>query len=473
MGWDIVQSNLFIFNSKYWKIFKVILFCVVFIFVLTKTDRLFRTNEPTIDYGLNGIEGKSIDAIFVGSSHMGSGINTISFDNEFSINSYSFNSPGMPMIVAEKLINQILKRQEPKIIILEAYSILFEPEKKFPKGYTARILDNMPMFSKEKFSLLREVYSKEERKFKFLNLTSYHDKWKNKEYLISIEPKNPGKYKGFIQYNRDNMMFTGETINYDKYLEFLVSPKKTNPNISEKNYFSLERTAKKLKEKNIKFVVIANGIIPEKERRQNGYLLQDIYSIDSDNRVQEILEKYDAQIITLNKKEMKQEKMDFRNNNHYGLSGTDKVTDVVIDFINKKYLGIFLGINKKCENSTPEYYFYNKESKTDNARFWSFEKNIPLDKELNIIAVKIFKNNNKKYDLFFKIDNVEQAYRLTEEEGKIFLKLFDKEIVFEKKMIPDKTYKSLIYWKYYIRKIKDEYYIYLPNQDFDETKFSN
>ncbi len=147
---NMMHLNLFIFNFKeetVHKILKVIFFIGIFSCIFFGvTENLFKRRTPIVDYVYNKAPKNSIDLLFVGSSHSYLGFNTKIFDNSFNINSYNFATGAQSIEGSYYAIMEILKKQSPKIIVLEAFSLYLESEKDKKSNAGVRSFDVIMKF---------------------------------------------------------------------------------------------------------------------------------------------------------------------------------------------------------------------------------------------------------------------------------------------------------------------------------------
>lgn len=119
----------------------------------------------------------SVDVALIGASELYAGFNSPMAWDEFGFTSYSFCYGAMPGNHYKLALDEIMSRQNPRLIIVE-FNGLLQQDGYFddiPKHHT--VLDNVP-FDKIRRQYISEIVPKENQaEFRF-NFIKYHDNWK-------------------------------------------------------------------------------------------------------------------------------------------------------------------------------------------------------------------------------------------------------------------------------------------------------
>ena len=155
-------------------LFKSLIFLILLVLSLESFEgNILKNYEVQIDYAYNHMKKNSLDILFIGSSHSYCTFNPKVFDHYLKCNSFNLGTGAQPFSTTYSGIIEILKRQNPKIIVLEVYALLRLPEPPFVRLH----YDNMP-FSINKINLFKNTFKISEG-WQFLNSLYYHTNWKN------------------------------------------------------------------------------------------------------------------------------------------------------------------------------------------------------------------------------------------------------------------------------------------------------
>lgn len=435
----------------------ILVFCCIFFGV---TEKLFKRRIDLVDYIYNHAPKNSIDILFIGSSHSYCAFNTKLFDNKLEVDSYNLGTGSQSIQGSYYAIKEILKKQDIKIVILEGYSLYIEKEGK-EKSYanTKNIYDDMK-FSLNKLQMAIENFSKRDRLFQMFTTTAYHERWKEIEYLYFNFNKDMPLYKGFSGYKFN---YVRATLNYTLYESNYNT--KFRENFPKRNMELFEKLAKELKEKNIKLILVSVPVVP----RDN--FLKSKYSIETDPKIKEIAQKYDVDIINFNDGKDKFEKICFLDDMHLSLAGSDLISEKVAQIIKEKHGDLLEKLKKEIKDKSVEYYFYNKNSILNDGIFTQYIIDAEIEKGLIIKEVNMWKKGINLFDIYLKIETENNPYFYIENgEKETQLKIFNRVLKFKKNIVKDSMYKSLNFPKYYIRKINENYYIYIKDFRIDENK---
>lgn len=169
----------------------IVLTCVSIISELLIPNRNELPFNPTTKAeGFYAQEKDSLDMVFVGSSNLFSTICPAVLWEEQGITSYVYGANEQNWELSYYYVKELLKYQQPEIIVLDAYYCAFDEHQRIP---VIRInLDDM-RWGINKFSAIFNVTSPKEW-FGFIwPIEEYHDRWKD----IASETATPDVYYSF------------------------------------------------------------------------------------------------------------------------------------------------------------------------------------------------------------------------------------------------------------------------------------
>ena len=411
-------------------------------------EKIFKRFDILVDYTYYKMPKDSLDLLFIGSSHSYCTFNTRLFDHYLKCNSLNLGTSSQSFSITYSGILEILKRQTPKVIVIEVYPIKREPSVPALRSH----LDTMN-FSINKLRLITNSLPASEWGSHFLNTIFYHSRWK--EFKKLKENKYKGyedwggriENKGFLGYAWD---FTRNTLNYDIYEKEYKKSFSNYSAIPDKSFELLEKLFKICHEKEIKIILVSPPIIAD----------YDTLSVLNDSNLKKLMDKYQINAIDFNDGRKKYKKICFLDNGHLSLAGSDEVSFEIAEYLKKNFPVLLNTKNYEIyekNNRSPEYFFYSGNMK-DNDQFRSFDLNFNLEEGVVINSLKIYKKSDEIFDLFFEIDENKSSNKIYEIASNkketninldniqlIFLRIKDNEVE-----IP----------KYYIRQIKNKKYIY-------------
>lgn len=153
-----------------------IFFCLQAVF-LPKFPR----ESTAIIKGFSHLEKNSVDVLFMGASQMFSTIDAKRLTEEYGINSYDYGASRQMISTTEYYLDEALKTQHPKLVMIESCEILHELSDDIRDEVIAYSYPSMPL-SGEKFNyLLRDSGQDMIKTFEicYLPLLAYHNKWKS------------------------------------------------------------------------------------------------------------------------------------------------------------------------------------------------------------------------------------------------------------------------------------------------------
>lgn len=178
------------------------------------------------------------------------------------------------------------------------------------------------------------------------------------------------------------------------------------------------------------------------------------------------MDKYNVDSIDFNKGKTKYKKINFLDNGHLSLAGSDEVSFEMANFLKEKYPILLNTKNYEKLDRSPEYYFYSENTKND-INFKVFDLNLEFEKDVFIDGLEIYKKDEDNFDLFFKIaenKSSDKIYEIALDKKQINISLDKIQLNFLTTNDGEKEFP-----KYYIRKIKDTKYIYKKNINIPKT----
>ncbi len=119
----------------------------------------------------------SLDVVLIGASEIYTGYSPTEAWKEHGYTSYDLASPGLPGTMYKSMLKEVLRKQKPKVVVFEFNGFLYEEEYFQRSGNLHNYIDNMQI-SSNWVETIRENIPKEEQKYYFFPLSTYHDNWK-------------------------------------------------------------------------------------------------------------------------------------------------------------------------------------------------------------------------------------------------------------------------------------------------------
>lgn len=319
-------------------------------------------------------EKNSLDMVYIGASTVYTDYSAPLAWHEFGITSYSLATNSAPMGVAKSMVKEVLKYQNPKLILIDINGILYDDSDEVKEASLRRWIDNMK-YSDNKMETIKELVPKDEQKNYYNSLVKYHNNWeKVDEYLKAT------RRELYMKKNKENLAILGDEGSTK------ITPQ--NNLIDIKNYQNCAPMYKKsgqhlidlleyLTKENITNVVFTNmpryyttKMIGERERFNEAKRNIKAYGytcIDLDDHVEQI--GLDSQ-------------NDFYNTNHLNIYGREKTTKYLISYL-MKYHDITSSHSEFIINKwNKEYESYDKIYQWANEKIKSGEDVRYTTKEL-------------------------------------------------------------------------------------------
>jgi len=132
-------------------------------------EKIFKRYDILVDYAYYKLPKNSIDLLFIGSSHSYCTFNTHLFDHYLECNSLNLGTDSQSLSITYSAILEILKKQNPKVIVIEIYPIERQVETLALRSH----LDTMG-FSINKLRLIKNALSVSEIGKNLTNTIYYH-----------------------------------------------------------------------------------------------------------------------------------------------------------------------------------------------------------------------------------------------------------------------------------------------------------
>ena len=191
------------------RILKILLFLALFIYLYIHITYVLNPydekEEPQKEMaaGFYAEEENSIDVVFFGSSAVNEYYAPPLIWKEYGFTSYLFSNATQKPEYTLYLIDEVLKTQSPKVIVLEPRIFLFSPEATQEESvhYFNRLLVDNLKLSVNRLKLIREEYE-ETAPEDYLPLIRYHENWKQFTFsdLGYWNDEKLSSRKGFLFY---------------------------------------------------------------------------------------------------------------------------------------------------------------------------------------------------------------------------------------------------------------------------------
>lgn len=335
-------------KSSFKIVLKILSFIIIGLIILSIINKIFipkwiTVKDNRMTYILKGFYEEpedSLDVIFMGNSDVYRGISPITIWEEYGIASYNFVSSGQRMWTAYYMLEESLKYQKPKLIVLNMDSAFNESnssESNYRKAF-----DNMKFGRTKLRAITDSVYenSNSDVLSYIFPIIRYHSRWKEltDEDFIEVLQNNRFAYKG-MDLITDIQPYNEEY----KYMERDHSEEK----IDKKCLKYLNKIIDLCKEQNIELLLIE---IPSAES----------WSKDLSDKTAEFAKENDLEFIDMNLNanefgfDWKTDTSD--GGDHLNVYGAEKVSKYIGGIIKEKY-------NVTDHRNEKEYENWYKDSK--------------------------------------------------------------------------------------------------------------
>ena len=167
--------------KKYKKCIELIILCTIIIFSFFASSFILERQGSSNELRVRNfyrIEKNSLDVVLVGSSLFYNGYSSPLAWNQQKIKSYVLATSGVPMGVLKSMIQEVRRTQDPKVILIDLNSVLYDEKMETREGMTRYWIDNMPT-TPNKDEVLNELIPTSDQDTYRYPILKYHEKWKN------------------------------------------------------------------------------------------------------------------------------------------------------------------------------------------------------------------------------------------------------------------------------------------------------
>ena len=353
----------------YKKIIKISLFIILFFILLNIISQIFkqRNMENTSWLEYYQLPDESIEILFLGNSHSLVTFVPALINKELNIDSYSFASNGANLDIVYFRFLEVLKTQNPQIIVIELFSVMsdFDNNQVRKLKWSHAAFDGMK-FSENKIRAIQTLFPLNNNLDNFQNqfelffpIKNYHSNWKDEQlpiYLKRIFSKEMIEtYSTSFGFKWLNKIHPDYIMN-DSVLNKQNAQTNEVDKISDEKRFLLEEIISICNENNIKIVFVITPFI-----EQNGISSKDLTKIS--NGLSNIMLENGIPLINYNllSEEIGFNYNDLEDDGHVNTVGAFKITNHFIVFLKNMYGDII-------ESSSYDFIDQTKEE------FWIVNK---------------------------------------------------------------------------------------------------
>jgi len=139
-------------------------------------DRKLACNYTKGVYGFFNEPEQSMEVLFFGSSHMYCSMDPLAFKEETGLDSYVLATQQQPLAATRHYIAQSFEKQSPKLVVLELYMVMQQPEW-VTEAVLRDCIDPLP-WRNGKAELIKELVPEGQRGSYYFNLAKYHGRWR-------------------------------------------------------------------------------------------------------------------------------------------------------------------------------------------------------------------------------------------------------------------------------------------------------
>ncbi|MBU3143339.1 hypothetical protein [Clostridium sp. CF012] len=159
--------------------FKGSIFVIIVLLIVSMLNSIFilKTNHRAkLLQGIYANTDDQLDVVLLGSSHMNSGINPNELWNKYGITSFNYATGGQPIDVTYYILKDVIKNHKNPIVVVDLY-YLGLTDKFGAEGYVRNALDNVK-FSLNKVDAIINSTPRYQWVDYFFPILKYHDRWK-------------------------------------------------------------------------------------------------------------------------------------------------------------------------------------------------------------------------------------------------------------------------------------------------------
>lgn len=402
MGMVVFQS-LFIFNFKDMikRALSIFVFLFLFISIFIYLNKVFATCNISVNVQENYREltGKAdVDVLFYGSSHSYTAYNPLIINKICKTVSYNLGSAALNMSIAEMVLEETLKQSQPGLIVLDLYKgSLIKPSSKEAKGFQLRALDIISNLSYKKYTVVKNLYDKDEYIGVYFPLIRNHSKWQEyswfdlsrQQQLSANSHYFYGGYRGHYQTISDEQS--------KRYKDFKETTVNRNSNvfvINDQSKAQIEDFIMTAKNKGLEVLIISS---PDLRARFDDYRIFD--------QLEEICKNLGVSFLNLNDhyNEMELTLEDFMDSSHLNIYGGTKASTFLANYINKNY-SLKDRSHEAAWSETNVIYNESKDLFARKKEIYHIDLNKRLLNNTLIKSLDIVKNNRKN-EISIEFDN--------------------------------------------------------------------
>lgn len=258
------KHGRFICNAVIFLCLLSIVVCVVNQVLITKY--LYNDDSALTEaqYDFYELEQNSMDVLFLGSSHSGAAFNPQDLYDEYNITSYNLSSAGQAIWASYYWLEETLKYQSPKVVVLDCYSLWFD--RKEDEVMARKAFDNMHWgtIKLEAINTVCTYDMSQSRLSYFLTNIRYHERWSELneiDFTWKDDLIPPSKLKGFF-------IFAKNKCGYQDYVPIEIRESGTDSFIPEAKIY-LDKIVRLCKENNIELILVKTPTLFETVERHN------------------------------------------------------------------------------------------------------------------------------------------------------------------------------------------------------------
>ena len=301
---------------------KILVFLVIFIFLCITMNYLCNptlSGDTEIINGFYGERKNSLDVVYLGGSASFVYYQPLKAYKEYGITAYNFGANTMQAELYPYMVEEVYKRQNPKLLIIDARAYQYRDGEQPPTEVAYRnVLSGTPLsINKSNFieENVREVLQEDNTLpyyFSFIKFHSAEGKYSKTQAIRMMLHKYKHPYKGF--------MFIPK-VEKEEYIDYETAEEKAP---FKETVQKLDELLDTLKDKDTKVLFVVSPYIEQKEHKK-------IYNYVA-KRVKEA--GYDFIDANDYRDEMKiNYNTDFYNPSHVNIYGSNKYTDFINNYI--------------------------------------------------------------------------------------------------------------------------------------------
>lgn len=170
------------------RLIKIVSLLLALLFFLSSTQLYFFRYTSRDELRVDGFrleEKNSLDVVFLGASELYSGFSPVYAYMREGFTSYPYAVSACPVTLWETMLEEILSRQNPQLIVVEINGACYTKQEQLHNNAPMHaILDRMPLSANKIRSVNRLVDEQSDPKSSFyFPIAKYHDNWKDPEML--------------------------------------------------------------------------------------------------------------------------------------------------------------------------------------------------------------------------------------------------------------------------------------------------